>query len=107
MNAAPKLKIACESNRANVSIIGSAGLAQAVALKKFYVNALLEGLDDFTIECGECSAMDSTFLGTLTGLALKLKKARGRFRTRNVRIEVLKQMASVGLSSFLAGGKKS
>ena len=106
MNVASKIKITCEGNRASVSVIGSAGVAQAVALKKFYMNAILEGLDDFTIECGECTAMDSTFLGTLTGLALKLKKARGRFRTCNVRIEVLKQMASVGLSSFLAGGKK-
>jgi anti-sigma B factor antagonist len=100
-----KLIISCQSHRASLSVIGAIAIPQAVALKRFYVNAILEGINDFTLDCSECTSMDSTFLGTLTGMALRLKKAGGKFRTQNVRMEVLKQMASLGLSQFLSGGK--
>jgi anti-anti-sigma factor len=100
-----KLNISCEGPRALLTVIGTLGVPQAVALKRFYVNAILEGINDFTLDCADCTSMDSTFLGTLTGMALRLKKAGGKFRTQNVSIEVLKQMASLGLSQFLSGGK--
>jgi len=105
VNPEAKLTIACKGNRTTLSVTGAVGVAQAVALKRFYVNAILEGITDFTLECAGCTSMDSTFLGTLTGMALRLKKAGGTFRTRDVRIEVLKQMATLGLSQFLSGGK--
>jgi anti-anti-sigma factor len=100
-----QLIISCQGDQAGLTVIGDLGVAQAVALKRFYVNAILEGINDFTLDCTDCTSMDSTFLGTLTGMALRLKKAGGRFRTQNVRVEVLKQMASLGLSQFLSGGK--
>jgi anti-anti-sigma regulatory factor len=105
VNAEPQLLIFCEGHRAHLTVQGAVAVPQAVALKRFYVNAILEGFTDFTLECAECTAMDSTFLGTLTGMALRLKKAGGKFRAKNVRMEVLKQMASLGLSQFLSGGK--
>ena len=100
-----QLTISCEGDRTTLVASGALGVPQAVALKRFYVNAILEGITDFTLDCAECTAMDSTFLGTLTGMALRLKKAGGRFRTQNVPVDVLKQMASLGLSQFLSGGK--
>ena len=100
-----QLIISCQGDQAILTVIGDAGVPQAVTLKRFYVNAILEGIHDFTLECLECASMDSTFLGTLTGMALRLKKVGGQFRTQNVRADVLKQMASLGLSQFLSGSK--
>ncbi len=75
MSADPQLKIQVDNNRALITLSGGLGVPQAVSFKRFYIHALMEGIDQFTLECRDCTSMDSTFLGVLAGFALELRKA--------------------------------
>jgi anti-anti-sigma factor len=45
-----------------------------VGFKTTYTQLLSEGASDFIIDLGECDLLDSTFLGTILGLALKARQ---------------------------------
>lgn len=107
MSAESKLLVTVQYNRAHVTVVGEGSVDQAVALKRFYRNALLEGIDDFTLELKDCTSLDSTFLGVVLGMALKLKAACGQFRARNARMEVAFQIANLGLDRLFSSEKQS
>jgi anti-sigma B factor antagonist len=55
-------------------IIGVGTFQMAVGFKAAYLQMLADGVSTFTIDLGECALLDSTFLGTILGLALKVRK---------------------------------
>ena len=46
-------------------------------MKSYAEKRLQDGLNRFVIDLDECTMMDSTFMGTLAGLAMKLAKTTG------------------------------
>jgi len=103
MNIDPNLQITVEGNRAHITVTGKGTVRQAAVLKRFYQNALLEGIDDFTLELKECTTLDNTFLGVVLSMALKLKARNGQFRTRNAHEDVVSLMASLGVDRLFSG----
>jgi anti-sigma B factor antagonist len=55
-------------------IIGVGTFQTAVGFKTTYTQLLDEGVHDFILDLGECEQLDSTFLGTILGLALKVRQ---------------------------------
>ncbi len=55
-------------------IVGVGTFQGAVGFKATYVDLLSDGVRDFIIDLGECELLDSTFLGTILGLALKARR---------------------------------
>jgi anti-anti-sigma regulatory factor len=54
---------------------GRGSFQNSTGLKDFAAEMTRRGLQDFVVDLKDCELMDSTFLGTLTGIALKLRPA--------------------------------
>lgn len=87
-----------------VTVIGSQSPLEATRLKKHCQESLAKGLNDFTFELKDCSALDDTFLGILIGLGLKLRATQGKLRIVNARPEISGLMMSLGLDRLLSFG---
>ena len=80
------------------------GTFQNSALLRVYTEQMFEeGHRSFAFDLHECELMDSTFLGTLTGLALRLREdPRGRVGFARVNAKVESLFARYGLDRVLA-----
>ncbi len=54
-------------------IVGVGAFQTAVGFKATYTDILAQGVKNFVIDLGECEILDSTFLGMILGLALKVQ----------------------------------
>lgn len=71
------LLVAVHDERALVCVRGRATFKVAPALRKFAAAALDQGATGIVLDMARCESMDSTFMGVLAGLALRLRKAGG------------------------------
>lgn len=80
------------------------GTFQNSALIRVYTEQMFEsGHRSFAFDLHECDMMDSTFLGTLTGLALRLREdSRGRVGFARVNAKVESLFGRYGLDRVLA-----
>ena len=69
-----KILMGRDRNVATFKIIGIGTFQTAVGFKATYTDLIADGVTDFIIDLGECDLLDSTFLGTLLGLALKIRQ---------------------------------
>ena len=60
-----------------VRVDGKGCFLNAGAISTFASEMLARGHRRFVVDMGLCPTMDSTFMGTLAGIALKLQKAEG------------------------------
>ncbi len=57
-----------------VKVYGKARYTNCSPLQDFFNQQIKQGRRNFVIDFSECHSMDSTFLGIITGAALKLRK---------------------------------
>ena len=70
--AAAQLLVAVLDRLVVVKITGRANFTLSVDFKRLMTEMRARGHQHFALELGQCLMMDSTFLGVLAGLALKL-----------------------------------
>jgi anti-sigma B factor antagonist len=93
-----KILVARKDDLAFVEVIGRGSFQNAGCLKSFYQELLRNGTKRFVVDLSECTYLDSTFLGTLTGLGLALKeKAAGRLQILNAGTRNLELLQNLGL----------
>ena len=68
------LLVAIAGPKAFVRVVGRGSFKVGPALKKFGTAAVDKGCREFVIDMGPCLAMDSTFMGVLAGLGMRLKR---------------------------------
>ncbi len=86
-----------------VRVNGRGSFQNAAGLKQFAREMMLRGLHDFTIDLENCSLMDSTFMGTLTGIALRLREAkRGSIRLIRANERNTELLHNLGLDRILS-----
>ncbi len=68
------LLVAIVPPRAFVRVQGRGSFQVSPALKKFSVSAIRHGCRIMVIDLEQCLGMDSTFMGVLAGIALRLRK---------------------------------
>lgn len=59
-----------------IRVVGKGSFKNAGLLKKFAERCVELGDQRFQVDLGECTYMDSTFMGTLAGIAIRQKEAR-------------------------------
>lgn len=102
---APPAKVRTMVRRGTVWLrIEGNGTFQNSALLRVYTEQMFEeGYRSFAFDLHECDMMDSTFLGTLTGLALRLREdPRGRVGFARVNAKVESLFGRYGLDRVLA-----
>jgi anti-anti-sigma factor len=69
-----KILMGRDGKIATFKIVGVGTFQTAVGFRTTYTQLLSEGVSNFIIDLGECEHLDSTFLGTILGLALKARQ---------------------------------
>lgn len=72
--ARPVFLVDAYSDPALVRIEGRASFQNSACLRDFFAELIRQGKRRFAIDFRACLSMDSTFLGTLAGAALELRK---------------------------------
>jgi len=70
----PKILMGRDGDLVTFKIIGVGTFQTAVGFKATYTELLADGVKDFVLDLGDCDLLDSTFLGVILGLALKVRQ---------------------------------
>lgn len=69
-----KIKAALIDQLVVIKVEGRGSFLNSRLLRDFLDKMILKNLEKFIFDLTECKTMDSTFMGTLAGLSIKLKK---------------------------------
>ncbi|PAW76909.1 MAG: hypothetical protein B9S32_13350 [Verrucomicrobia bacterium Tous-C9LFEB] len=95
-----KILVARKDELAVIQICGRGSFQNAGAVKSFYQELLQQGVSRFVVDLNECTYLDSTFLGTLTGLGMRLKDksaGKGKLHIVNVNARNVELLRNLGL----------
>jgi len=68
------ISVACVNNRVHARVVGRGTFQNSQPLRQFALEKIDEGQEVFVIDLGPCQGMDSTFLGMLAGIGLRLRQ---------------------------------
>jgi anti-anti-sigma regulatory factor len=67
--------VGCASdNRVCVRVVGRGTFQNSQPLRQFALEKIEQGQEEFVVDLGQCRGMDSTFLGVLAGIGLRLRQ---------------------------------
>lgn len=72
--AKPVYLVDAYSDPVVIRVEGRASFHNSASLSDFFADCLARGKKNFVVDFRKCEGMDSTFLGVLAGVALKLRK---------------------------------
>lgn len=77
MNTQPSILVGCEDKVVWIKVEGKGFFLNSGGLKDFTRQMVDRGYREFVVDLKNCPVMDSTFMGTLAGLALRLRELGG------------------------------
>ncbi len=93
-----------EDDRAFLTVIGKAGYLNCVHAGEFFKTVAERGCKHLIIDLKQCSGMDSTFLGSITGVALKLRKNGGDVSLLNLNERNAQVVENLGIDRIVKIG---
>ena len=99
MNKETHYKVHVTPENAFVRVFQKASFLNCAPLRSFFEECLVVGRRNYVVDFQECSSMDSTFLGILVGLAMKLRKFKddGRLTLINLKDRNLETVRNLGI----------
>jgi anti-anti-sigma regulatory factor len=92
------ISAACFDGEVWIHVEGRGNFQGSAPLKKFVQAMILRGYRDFVIDLATCDHMDSTFMGTLTGISQNLRElGQGSLRALNANPRNVELFANLGL----------
>jgi anti-anti-sigma regulatory factor len=71
------------------------------SIKRFLAELMARGYRRFCLDLGDCTQLDSTFLGVITGACLQLRRSGGgRFALRRVGARNLELLRTLGVATL-------
>lgn len=99
----PVVSLACIDGNVWIRVVGRGSFQCSPGLKKIVQEQLAQDHYDFIIDLEECEQLDSTFMGTLTGIAQRLKiTKKGSLRVINVSESNKQLMENLGLDQLFS-----
>jgi anti-anti-sigma factor len=95
------IQVGFDSQTVWVRVAGRGSFQNSTPLKEFAKEMLARGYRHFTVDLQECPVMDSTFMGTLAGIALKLQTGDGIVRVIRLNERNHSLLANLGLDQLL------
>ena len=74
MNPTPSILVGCSQKVVCIRVQGKGSFQNSTGIKDFAAAMILRGHRDFVVDLAGCPVMDSTFMGTLAGIAHKLRR---------------------------------
>ena len=97
------VKVACFDRVVWIRVEGRGNFHGSGSLKKFVHAMIQRGYRDFIVDLDACEHMDSTFMGTLTGISQNLRElGQGSLRTLNVSPRNVELLENLGLNFLFA-----
>ncbi len=97
-----QLLVAIHKQCAMVRVRGRGSFKNAPTLKRFGVSAIEKGCAQIVLDMDECHSMDSTFMGVLAGLALRLhRESAGQLVAINLTPKTLSLLDTLGLTRLI------
>jgi anti-sigma B factor antagonist len=72
MNPGQEILVSCADRIVWVRVEGNGSSTNSTALRDFAKEMIRRGAREFIVDLGNCPVMDSTFMGTLAGISLRL-----------------------------------
>jgi anti-sigma B factor antagonist len=102
MTAGSSILVGFTSKTVWVQVLGKGSFPNSPGLKEFAREMILRGHRDFAIDLACCPTMDSTFMGTLAGMALRLRElGKGDVRIVNPNVRNAELLTGLGLDQVL------
>jgi anti-sigma B factor antagonist len=93
--------VGCIDRTVWVKVEGRGTFQNSAGLKEFVKQMIQRGFREFVVDLRECEQMDSTFMGTLAGVALRLREiGQGGLRAVNVNERNTGLLSSLGLDQL-------
>ena len=84
-----------------VRVEGKGSFLNSTGLKEFAREMTNRGFREFVVDLNNCPVMDSTFMGTLAGIALRLRElGQGRLRVVNLNERNRDLLGNLGLDQL-------
>ena len=97
-----KILVARQANLGYVKVVGRGSFQNSGCLKAFYTQLLNQKVNRFVVDLDACTYLDSTFLGILLGLGLKLKMAgNGLLHILNASPRNIELLRNLGLDRLI------
>ena len=97
-----KILVARSADLGFIKVVGRCSFQNSGCLKAFYQQLLKEGVSRFVVDLDACTYLDSTFLGILLGLGLKLKETgAGLLHILNANARNLELLRNLGLDRLI------
>lgn len=72
VNPTPSILVGCSQKVVCIRVQGKGSFQNSTGIKEFAAAMILRGHRDFVVDLESCPVMDSTFMGTLAGVAQRL-----------------------------------
>lgn len=103
MSAQTYILVAVSGRAVWVRVEGRGNLMNSTGLKQFAREMTNRGFREFIVDLKNCESMDSTFMGVLAGIALKLiEYGQGSLRTVNVNERCKSLLENLGLDNLFS-----
>ena len=102
MHSETKYLVNLDGARATMRVVGHASYLNCANAGAFFSEAAERGVTELTVDCAECLGMDSTFLGTLAGGALKLRETNASMRLVNLNRRNMELARNLGLENIMS-----
>ena len=94
--------VAIHRGTALIRVSGRGSFKTGSSLKEFAVSASLQGTRCFVFDMEDCVSMDSTFMGVIAGLALRMKRdAAGEVVMMNLSAKTMSLLETLGLDRLI------
>lgn len=102
MNTAPAILVGTIDRTVCVRVEGKGSFLNSTGLKEFAKEMTNRGFREFVVDLRNCPLMDSTFMGTLTGVALRLRElGQGHLRITNLNDRNRDLLTNLGLDQLM------
>jgi len=97
----PSILVGTSNRTVCVRVEGKGSFLNSTGLKEFAKEMINRGFRDFAIDLKNCPVMDSTFMGTLAGIALRLRElGQGMLHVTNLNERNHDLLANLGLDQL-------
>ena len=101
MNIQPSILVGTANRTVWVRVEGKGSFLNSTGLKEFAKEMINRGFREFAIDLKNCTVMDSTFMGTLAGIALRLRElGQGNLRVTNLNERNSDLLSNLGLDQL-------
>jgi anti-anti-sigma factor len=91
--------VGCTDREVVVAVVGRGTFQNSQSLRNFASEMIEAGHDDFIVDLHQCAGMDSTFLGVLAGIGLRLQQRKngGKIHIINANARNAELLQTLGL----------